>query len=79
MSIIGWIVCGLLAGFIAGKLFRGKGFGLLGNLIVGVVGGVLGGWVFEMLDLAATGFVGSLVTAVVGALLLLWVVSRLRK
>jgi uncharacterized membrane protein YeaQ/YmgE (transglycosylase-associated protein family) len=44
MSIIAWIVVGLIAGWMAGKVMRGAGFGLVGDIIVGVVGGVIGGW-----------------------------------
>lgn len=45
MSILSWIVVGLIAGWLAGKVVRGGGFGLIGDIIVGVVGGLLGGWI----------------------------------
>jgi uncharacterized membrane protein YeaQ/YmgE (transglycosylase-associated protein family) len=44
MSILSWIVVGLIAGWLAGKVMRGGGYGLVGDIIVGVVGGLLGGW-----------------------------------
>ena len=56
---------------------RGGGFGRFINLLVGIVGGVLGGWVFSLFGIAATGIIGSLVTSIVGAILLLWIVSLL--
>ena len=78
MSFIWFILIGLAAGFIAGKLMRGRGFGLWVNLIVGIIGGVLGGWLFGLFGLGANGLVGSLVTSVIGALVLLWIVGKLR-
>ncbi len=79
MFFIWYIVIGIVAGFAAGKLMRGGGFGLLLNLIVGIVGGVLGGWVFGLFGITATGVIGSLVTAVIGAILFLWILSLFRR
>ena len=67
MYFIWYIIIGIIAGFVAGKLMRGGGFGLFINLLVGIVGG------------AATGIIGSLVTSIVGAILLLWIVSLLKR
>jgi uncharacterized membrane protein YeaQ/YmgE (transglycosylase-associated protein family) len=80
MTIVWFLIIGILAGFIAGKLMQGKGFGLIGDLVVGVVGAVLGGYLFGLLGVSAGGgLVGSLVTAVVGALVLLFVVRLIKK
>ena len=76
MSVIWYIIIGIVAGFLAGKIMRGGGFGLLINLVVGIIGGLLGGWVFGF---AAGGILGSLITSVVGAVLLLWILSLFRK
>ena len=79
---LGWlwfIIIGILAGFIAGRLMRGGGFGLIVNLVVGIIGAVLGGWIFGLLGIAAGGIIGSLVTATVGAIVLLWIVSLFRR
>ena len=65
MYFIWYIIIGIIAGFVAGKLMRGGGFGLFINLLVGIVGGVLGGWVFSLFGIAATGIIGSLVTSIV--------------
>ena len=73
MNFIWYILIGILAGYFAGKIMRGGGFGLLVNLLLGIIGGVLGGWVFALLGLAATGIIGSLITSVVGAILFLWI------
>lgn len=79
MSIIAWLIIGGLAGWIAGNIMRGGGFGLLGNIGVGVVGAVVGGFLFSLLGLQAGGFIGSLVTSVVGAVVLLWVIAKVKK
>ncbi len=60
MYFIWYIIIGIIAGFVAGKLMRGGGFGLFINLLVGIVGGVLGGWVFSLFGIAATGIIGIL-------------------
>ena len=73
MSVIWYIVIGIVSGFLAGKIMRGGGFGLWINLVVGIIGGLLGGWVFGLLGIAAGGILGSLITSVVGAVLLLWI------
>jgi len=71
LTLGGWILVGLLAGWLAGKLTRGRGFGCLANLLLGLAGAVLGGWAFNQLDIAVGGFLGSLAAATVGAVLLL--------
>jgi uncharacterized membrane protein YeaQ/YmgE (transglycosylase-associated protein family) len=79
MNIIFWLIIGAIAGWLAGQLMRGGGFGLIGNIIVGIVGAVVGGWFFSLLGLSADGTIGSLVTATVGAILLLFVVSLIKR
>ncbi len=73
MSIIGWIVFGLIAGFIASKLVNKTGEGLLLDIVLGVVGAVVGGWVFTFFGAdGVTGFnIYSMVVAVVGAIIVL--------
>jgi len=79
MEFIYFIVLGAIAGWAAGKIFKGEGFGLIGNIIVGVVGALLGGWVLGLVGLNFGGLIGSLATAIIGALLLLWIVSLIKK
>ena len=67
-----FILIGLAAGFVAGLIVKGGGFGLIGNLIVGVIGAVLGGFVFGLLGITASGRTGQFVSACAGALLLLF-------
>jgi uncharacterized membrane protein YeaQ/YmgE (transglycosylase-associated protein family) len=78
-SLIIFLVIGAVAGWLAGLLMRGGGFGLLGNIVVGIVGSVIGGFLFGLLGITAGGFVGSLVTAVVGAAVLLFVVGLFKR
>lgn len=71
MNLVYALLIGLAAGWLAGQLFKGKGFGLLGNLIIGVIGSVLGSVLFGLLGLHSTSMLGQLVTATVGAIVLL--------
>lgn len=79
MSLLWFLIIGAVAGWLAGKLTKGKGFGLLGNLLIGCIGAVLGGFVFGLLGLASYGLIGSLITALAGALLLLWIAKKIKK
>lgn len=80
MSLMLFLFIGALAGWIAGKMIRGGGFGLFGNLAVGIVGAVIGGSMFNYLGLQiGDGLIGSLITAVIGALLLLFIVGLVKK
>ncbi|PYP40020.1 MAG: GlsB/YeaQ/YmgE family stress response membrane protein [Gemmatimonadetes bacterium] len=71
------IAIGILAGWLAGKIMRGKGFGVLLDLVLGVVGSLIGGLVFGLLGLHAYGLIGSIVVATAGAVMLLYLVRRL--
>jgi uncharacterized membrane protein YeaQ/YmgE (transglycosylase-associated protein family) len=68
-AFLTFLVIGLLAGWISGLVTKGRGFGLAGNLIVGVVGAFLGGFCFGLLGLSAHSFLGQLLFAIAGALL----------
>jgi uncharacterized membrane protein YeaQ/YmgE (transglycosylase-associated protein family) len=78
MHWVWFLIIGVIAGWLAGKVMRGRGFGLIGDLVVGILGALVGGFLFKFLGIAAYGFVGSLVTATVGAMILLWIVRLLR-
>jgi uncharacterized membrane protein YeaQ/YmgE (transglycosylase-associated protein family) len=78
MYLVWQIVIGILAGFLAGKIMRGRGFGILIDLLLGIVGSILGGVLFGVLGLYSTGVIGQLVVATVGAMLLLYLIRRLR-
>lgn len=79
MNIVYFLLIGVAAGWLAGQFVKGGGFGLVGNMVLGVVGAVIGGVLFGMLGLTSAGLLGSLVSATVGAVLLLVVVRAARK
>ncbi|MFN8458075.1 MAG: GlsB/YeaQ/YmgE family stress response membrane protein [Anaerolineae bacterium] len=80
MSFILWLVVGAVAGWIAGELMRGRGFGLIGNIIVGIIGAVIGGLLFGALGIGpGMGLLGSLITAIVGAVVLLFIISFVQR
>ncbi|HSA91687.1 MAG TPA: GlsB/YeaQ/YmgE family stress response membrane protein [Terriglobales bacterium] len=69
-SLLGWILIGIIAGWLAGTITRGGGFGLIADLFLGLIGAVLGGWIFSRLGIGFGGFIGSLAAATVGAVTL---------
>jgi uncharacterized membrane protein YeaQ/YmgE (transglycosylase-associated protein family) len=73
------LLVGLIAGFLAGKIMKGKGFGLVGDLVVGVLGAIVGWWLFGMLGIGGYGLLGSIILALIGALLLLYIVRIVKK
>lgn len=77
-QLIWFLVVGLIAGFLAGKIMKGSGFGVVGDLVVGVLGAFLGGWLFSALGITAGGLLGAILVALVGALVLLWLVRLVR-
>lgn len=80
MSLLWFLIIGVLAGWIAGELYKGHGFGLVGNLIVGAVGAVIGGFLFDALGVGTGyGLIGSLITAVIGAVILLFLINAFRR
>lgn len=78
-SLLLFLIVGAVAGWLAGVVMKGRGFGLVGNLIVGIIGALLGGWLFEVLGIGAGGLLGQLVVAFIGALVLLFLVGLIRK
>ena len=70
-ALIWWIVVGLIAGFLAGLVMRGGGFGIVGDIIVGVLGAIIGGFIAGLLGLGSSGFIGSIIIAFLGACLLI--------
>jgi uncharacterized membrane protein YeaQ/YmgE (transglycosylase-associated protein family) len=79
MHFIWFLIIGAVAGWLAGKIMKGRGFGLLGNLVIGIVGAFIGGFLFRLVGLAAYGLFGSLIMALVGAIVLLWIVGLIKK
>ena len=82
MDITGLIIflaIGAVAGWLAGLIMKGGGFGLLGDIVVGIIGAVVGGFVFGLLGISAGGLIGSIVTATAGAALLLFIIGMIKK
>lgn len=69
-GLLGWIIIGLIAGWLAGVVGRGRGFGCLADIILGLIGAIVGGWIFYKLGIRAGGVIGSLAAAFVGAVVL---------
>jgi len=70
-GLIGWLVIGLIAGWLAGKIARGRGFGCIGDILLGLIGSVIGGWIFTKLGIVHENtFLFSLAAATVGAVIL---------
>ncbi|MGB6197983.1 MAG: GlsB/YeaQ/YmgE family stress response membrane protein [Candidatus Acidiferrales bacterium] len=79
MFYLVWVILiGILAGWLAGQIMKGRGFGLLGDLIVGVIGSLLGSFIFGLIGIAAYGLIGRLVISVIGALILLWLIRLIK-
>jgi uncharacterized membrane protein YeaQ/YmgE (transglycosylase-associated protein family) len=78
-GLIIFLLIGAVAGWLAGRIMKGGGFGLLGNIVVGVIGSEIGGWVFFLLGIRAVGLIGSIIAAVVGAIILIAIVRRIRR
>ena len=78
-SLLVLALIGIVAGWAAGKIMKGRGLGLIGDLIVGVAGSFLGAWLFGLLHISiGSGLVGSFVTALAGAIVLLYVLRLIR-
>lgn len=79
MSLLWFLLIGLAAGFLANMVMK-SGLGLIGDLIVGVIGAILGGWIFSQLGVSAGGgLLGALIVAFVGAVVLLFIIRLIRK
>ena len=78
-SLIVFLIIGVVAGFLAGKIMKGGGFGLVGDLVLGVIGAFVGGWVFGLLGILPVGILGTLISATAGAVLLLYLIRLVKK
>ncbi|MDH3887482.1 MAG: GlsB/YeaQ/YmgE family stress response membrane protein [Gammaproteobacteria bacterium] len=73
------VAIGAVAGWLAGVIMSGSGFGLLGDIVIGIIGAVIGGFLFGLLGLAAVGLIGQIISATVGAVVLIFVLRLLKK
>ena len=83
LTSVGWIdyiIIGGIAGWIAGKIVKGRGSGIVMNIVIGVIGALIGGFLLSFfVDTASGGWWFTLFTAILGSVILLWIVSRVRK
>ena len=79
MNFVWFILLGAVAGWLAGQITKGGGFGLVGNIIVGIVGAVIGGWLAHALGIFSSGIIGELIVATGGAIVLLFIVGLIKK
>ena len=80
MGILAALLIGAIAGWLAGLIVRGAGFGLLGNIVIGIIGALVAGWLLPKLNVhLATGTLGSILDATVGAVIVLVVLSLIRR
>jgi uncharacterized membrane protein YeaQ/YmgE (transglycosylase-associated protein family) len=79
-ALIILLIVGAIAGWLAGQIVRGFGFGLVGNIIVGIVGAVIAGWLFPRLGInLGGGIIGSIIAAAIGAVILLFIIGLVRR
>jgi uncharacterized membrane protein YeaQ/YmgE (transglycosylase-associated protein family) len=71
-GLISWLIVGLIAGWLAGQFMKGSGYGLVGDIIVGIIGAFIGGFLASMLGISASvGLIGSIIVAFIGAVILI--------
>ena len=78
-GLLGTLIIGGIAGWLAGKLTKGQGFGVLANIVIGIIGGAIGGFLFGLLGFAAYGLIARLAVATVGAVVLVWIAKKVGK
>ena len=80
MGIIAWLIVGAIAGWLAGLIVKGAGFGLVGNIIIGIIGAVLAGWLLPQLGIRlGSGWVGEIINAAIGGIIVLVILSLIRR
>jgi uncharacterized membrane protein YeaQ/YmgE (transglycosylase-associated protein family) len=78
-GLIWWIIIGLIAGWAAGKIMKGGGYGPVMDIVLGIVGAIVGGWLLALIGIYAGGFIGRLVIAIFGAVFLIWLSRMLKR
>ena len=79
MEFLWFILIGIAAGWLAGQIMKGGGYGLIGDLVVGVIGALLGGWLFGLAGFSAAGLIGQLAVATIGAIVLILLLRLVKK
>ena len=80
MNFVWFLLVGLIAGWLAGKFMKGGGFGIVGDIVVGILGALVGGFLFGLLGISTDGgLLGAIVVATVGAVILIFIVRKLKR
>ena len=80
MEFVWFILVGLVAGWLAGQLVKGGGFGVIGDIVVGVIGALLGGFLFSSLGVSmGGGLLGAIIVATIGAVLLIFILRLIKR
>jgi len=79
-GLIWWIIVGLIAGWLAGKIMKGSGYGAPMDILLGMVGAIVGGWILRILGFYSSGgLISSILVATLGAVVLVWLAHKLKK
>ena len=79
-SVIAWLVVGAIAGWLAGLIVKGGGFGLLGNIVIGIIGAVVAGWLLPQLGInLGTGIVRAIINAMIGGVIVLVIIALIKR
>ena len=79
-ALLIWLVVGAIAGWLAGLIVKGYGFGLIGNVVVGIIGAVIAGWLLPRIGIMiGGGFIAAIINAVIGAVILLVIIGLIRR
>ena len=79
MGLLWTVLIGIAAGWLAGQVMKGGGYGLVGDLVLGILGSFAGSWIFGMLGIASFGLIGQLVVSTIGAVALVAIVRAIKK
>jgi uncharacterized membrane protein YeaQ/YmgE (transglycosylase-associated protein family) len=80
MEFVWFIIVGLIAGWLAGVIMKGGGFGVIGDIVVGIVGALLGGWLFSTMGVSAGGgLLGAIIVALIGAIILIFLLRLIKR
>jgi uncharacterized membrane protein YeaQ/YmgE (transglycosylase-associated protein family) len=78
-AAIWWVIVGLIAGWVAGRIMKGGGYGVVMDIVLGILGAVVGGWLMSVFGIHAGGFISTILVAILGAVFLIWITRLLKK
>jgi uncharacterized membrane protein YeaQ/YmgE (transglycosylase-associated protein family) len=79
MDLLWFLLIGLVAGWLAGKIMKGSGYGVIGDLVLGIVGAFIGGNIFGWFGIIGYGFIGNVIVATIGAIILVMIVRVIKR